>query len=65
MSKHFKAYTTTFADCDEIDDCTQVYGVSDWPEIDDDCEKSPQGYHVFDCSPGSDPEVCVRCGRRC
>lgn len=62
--KHFKTISTTFADPDLIDDADQVYG-DGWPDIDDPCDKSPNGQHGFDCSPGADPEICVHCGRRC
>jgi hypothetical protein len=64
MSKHFKAYTLPFSDPDLIDDCTQVYG-DGWPDVDDACDKSPSGHHEFDCSLGSDPEICIHCKARC
>lgn len=64
--KHFKAYATTFADCDEIDDADEVYGAGDdWPDVEDPCEESPSGQHAFNCSPEADPEICIHCGRRC
>jgi len=64
-NKHFKAMVTTFADCDLIDDATEVYGGGDdWPDVEDACEASPSGQHAFDCSLGADPEICIHCKKR-
>ena len=62
--KHFKAFTLPFSDPDMIDESSNVYGDDElFPEIDDPCEKSPNGHHEFNCL--GDPEVCIHCGRKC
>lgn len=62
MNKHFKAYTTTFADCDAIDDATEAYGEIELDFPPDDCDESPNGHHEYDAL--RDHERCVHCGRK-
>jgi len=67
-TKHFKAYSIPLADPwdftsdDPIADAIQVYGEIELDDPPDDCDLSPEGYHVFNCV--IEPERCIYCGRR-